>query len=269
MSMPKTQPSDNQTIAVAFLGLGGHIYKKARQAMGKSVITGIYAIVNPLGQTYIGRSIDYARRMKSYKTAKAKGQPKLHASITKFGWENHTHKLIISCEEEWLNELEQHHKFLFIEENGWENALFCSIDDDFVRAYTRAVKQWDLKGNLIAEHISITEAVLATGVRNVGCCVCGKQKSAGGFLWSYSEDPAPIPYKRNQTTKQGWENRKASVQKKQGRPIVQLNDQGEVLNEYPSIGEAAAAVAKRTNGGNIWRAIKKNNKAYGYNWAYK
>jgi group I intron endonuclease len=52
----------------------------------------------------------------------------------------------------------------------------------------RAILQMDLKGNVIREWNSITEALKTTGITGIANVVTGKSKNSGGFIWKYKED---------------------------------------------------------------------------------
>lgn len=60
---------------------------------------------------------------------------------------------------------------------------------------------------------------------------------------------------------------KANTNGKCSIPIVQLDLDGNFLNEYPSTNEANRCTGIRH--GNIWRAVKRNLTAGGYRWIYK
>jgi group I intron endonuclease len=47
------------------------------------------------------------------------------------------------------------------------------------------ILQYDLEGNFIKEWISIKEAKKYLGSGDIGGCLLGKQKQAGGFIWKY------------------------------------------------------------------------------------
>ena len=68
-----------------------------------------------------------------------------------------------------------------------ENNLHA-IKNHLHRHYTRAVKQYDLQGNLLATYNSIVEANKATGVNksNISQACRGVYKTIGGYRWSYS-----------------------------------------------------------------------------------
>jgi hypothetical protein len=64
-----------------------------------------------------------------------------------------------------------------------------NFDNQQVRSSVlKAVLQFDTEGNLINEFKSLAEAIRNTGVTTIGKCCCGKQKSAGGFVWKYKCD---------------------------------------------------------------------------------
>ena len=53
----------------------------------------------------------------------------------------------------------------------------------------KAIFQYDLDGNFIAEYESINEAARQLGTRNDGISAClrKKQNSSGGYIWKYKE----------------------------------------------------------------------------------
>lgn len=75
------------------------------------IMIGIYKITNPIGQVYIGQSINIKSRFYSYKRCLAKTQRKLHDSFLKFGVNNHLFETIEECciielnrsESKWIN----------------------------------------------------------------------------------------------------------------------------------------------------------------------
>ena len=91
---------------------------------------GIYKITNPTNKVYIGQAVDIDKRIEKYKWASSiKDQPKIKCSIEKYGWLNHKWEKIIECSIDELNYYESFYKQQFINELGWENALFCNIHD--------------------------------------------------------------------------------------------------------------------------------------------
>lgn len=54
----------------------------------------IYKIENPSGGIYIGKSCHYKSRIRCYRYSLAKGQPLLHHSFVKYGFDNHVFSII-------------------------------------------------------------------------------------------------------------------------------------------------------------------------------
>lgn len=50
-----------------------------------------------------------------------------------------------------------------------------------------SVFQYTKDGNFVKEYYSIHEATRQTGITNVGDCIRGKSKTAGGFVWKLKE----------------------------------------------------------------------------------
>ena len=69
-------------------------------------ICGIYRIISKTQKIYIGQSVDIHGRWDYYKKYSAEGQPKLHKSLNKHGFENHKFEIIEECSKEMLNERE-------------------------------------------------------------------------------------------------------------------------------------------------------------------
>lgn len=71
----------------------------------------IYKITNPNGRVYIGQSFNLKDRVRKYKKHATESQPKLHASLVKYGWDAHQFEIIeegfFSREE--IDRLEQTH----------------------------------------------------------------------------------------------------------------------------------------------------------------
>lgn len=75
-------------------------------------LCGIYKISSPSGKVYIGQSTNINKR-KTYYNNGCKGQPRLHNSIMKYGFNNHSFEILIICEEYELNKLEIYYADLF------------------------------------------------------------------------------------------------------------------------------------------------------------
>ena len=71
---------------------------------------GIYKITSPSGKIYIGQTTNYSKRHNAYKNHKCKLQPKLFASIEKYGFINHTIEIVKECQVEDLNYYERYYQ---------------------------------------------------------------------------------------------------------------------------------------------------------------
>lgn len=94
---------------------------------------GIYKITSPSNKIYIGQSKNIEKRIKSYKYSLAKGQPRLHNSIKKYGYKNHTFEIIHICEIHELFYFERYYQDLFSVE--LQNGLNCIINNDIIKPY--------------------------------------------------------------------------------------------------------------------------------------
>jgi len=66
-------------------------------------MTGIYKIINPIGDIYIGQTKNFSQRLEDHKSRKNKKANRLNESITKHGLKNHIITFIEECLEEDLN----------------------------------------------------------------------------------------------------------------------------------------------------------------------
>jgi group I intron endonuclease len=90
---------------------------------------GIYKIINPNGNIYIGQSIDLNRRIGSYKKmSNCNAQLKLYNSFLKYGVINHIFEIIENCSIDELNNRERYwQEFYKSVENGL-NCLYVKTD---------------------------------------------------------------------------------------------------------------------------------------------
>lgn len=70
--------------------------------------SGIYMIISPTARVYIGQAIDLFARVKTYRKCGCEGQPRIYASIKKYGWEAHYFSVIEYCSTEELNAKERY-----------------------------------------------------------------------------------------------------------------------------------------------------------------
>ena len=118
------------------------------------------------------------------------------------------------------------------------------------------VKQYSTNGTFLKEYESVKDAGRALGNETYSCdisaCCRGRLKTSHGFLWRYSNDSAPQPYKKPLT-----------------KAICQFSLEGDLIEEFPSITAAARKYdfMSVSSISNNLRGI--SNSAYGYLWKYK
>lgn len=79
---------------------------------------GIYRITNPNGKSYIGQTVNYDRRLKSYYKYRCKSQGKLYNSLKKYGFDSHIFQFIEECNDHELN----------IRERYWQDFYNVLVD---------------------------------------------------------------------------------------------------------------------------------------------
>lgn len=71
--------------------------------MKREIICGIYKITSPTGRVYIGESKNIYKRWDNYKKSnQTKSQPRVHHSLNKYSYENHTFEIVEECDFEDL-----------------------------------------------------------------------------------------------------------------------------------------------------------------------
>lgn len=84
---------------------------------------GIYTITSPTGKIYVGQTHRLIHRKSAYKKGYTKGQPKIHRSLNKHGWEAHKFEVVIEFKKDisqgWLDYWECFF-IKYFKENGFE-----------------------------------------------------------------------------------------------------------------------------------------------------
>ena len=79
----------------------------------KSNMIGIYKITSPNGRVYIGQSRNIQKRFSGYRRMKSIDQSRLHASLLKYGLDNHVFEIIEECEFLELNKRERFYQDMY------------------------------------------------------------------------------------------------------------------------------------------------------------
>lgn len=114
---------------------------------------GIYKITSPSGKIYIGQTTNYSKRHNAYKNHKCKGQPKLFASIEKYGFINHTIEIVKECEVKDLNYYERYYQEYYESVLNGLNLRYTATTDKsgFMSEETKKKMSDSGKGKIITE----------------------------------------------------------------------------------------------------------------------
>jgi len=226
--------------------------------------SGIYKITSPTGRIYIGQTTDFNRRKSWYKNIHTYQQPKIHNSLLKYGFENHTWEEIEKCEINMLNEREIFWKkyYLSLFNNNWDKLLFCEIYDSGGGPLSDLTKSKISKSNkgkkrspeaiknmsegLKGRKITWIDKII-TPERNKNLSKANKGKILG--------DKGNNP-KRIET---------------QSKPILQKDKNNNIINIFSSINEASRYLSgDNSKVANISNCLRNRTKtALGYKWEYK
>ena len=113
-------------------------------------ICGVYKIVNPVGQVYIGASTDIHKRFNNHKSGNSKNNRKLYQSFNTYGVDNHDFEILETCENEELNNKESFYgqKYKVLDDNKGLN-LAIPKDADGNGGYSKSANmnggKWGFK----------------------------------------------------------------------------------------------------------------------------
>jgi group I intron endonuclease len=209
---------------------------------------GIYKITNPNGKIYIGQSINIERRWKKYKDWINHNQPKIFRSIKKHGIENHKFEIIEECDIFILDERELYWKQYYLDILGWNNMLFCQLNDGnggFRSEETKRKISESNKGRIFSEESKL-KMKISRNKRNIS-------KETGQKISQSKKgiriDSIFTPERNNKLKK----------------PVVQFDLKGFLVAEYPSYIEA-----KEITGIKMTEALRgKCKTAGGFIWMKK
>lgn len=126
------------------------------------------------------------------------------------------------------------------------------------------IYQFTVDGKFVAKYPSANEAERTTGINAVNIIsVCNNKKSssAGGYLWSYTQDPKTILEKVKR--------KKKGLLVYGKRKVRQFSKDGDFLREYESIKEASVitGISKSTIQ-KVCSHVGYQKSAGGYKWEY-
>lgn len=127
---------------------------------------------------------------------------------------------------------------------------------DYVNSTCEHIIQFDLDGNILNVYESITEAAKKYNISPsvISRVILHQRCTCVNSIFMYYAD----------YLKYGFQKKERTIYMK---PIYQLDDNKNIINEFPSVVKAAQFVG--TKDSNISTAIGRNGKCAGYYWKYK
>ena len=229
---------------------------------------GIYKITNPQGKVYIGQSMSIENRKKSYKLqTQTQGQPKIHNSIQKYGFENHEFDIIEECSLEDLDIRETYWKQYYLNQvnMNWDMVLFCGLHDSGGGPKSEEHKRKIGNGNrgkIISQEIrdKISKSQPKTKYR--------KSETNVKIGLGQPKNKKPCSEIRKEKISEANKGKKFNLGKKyktkKFKPIIQYDLEGNFIKEWPSAKDIDLHFQ-----GRIYDVLNSNGKKYGYMWKYK
>jgi group I intron endonuclease len=231
---------------------------------------GVYSITNNINnKIYIGSTTsNFRHRYIQYCSAVKKElntQPVLHRAFKKYGFENFTFEIVCICNQENVLLMEQ---FYINKGTDYNSCLIAGSlqgykhpEDSKTRTIIKGnhhcaikINMYSLNNEFIKDFTSITEAQDYTNIKsksNISQCCKGKVFSAGGYRWSYANEPLKDRRKREFGT--------VKVALLKDDFYKEFHSQVECCEYLKSIGNT------NCNQGLINRALKNNIKVYNFN----
>ena len=217
---------------------------------------GIYKIENLInGSIYIGQSIDIEKRWSTHISILNQNNhynAHLQNAWNKYGSENFKFSIIEECKQFELNDREI---YWINKYDSFINGYNLTPGGGNTESFSKSVIQFDMNGKELNRYFSISEAETITGINYsmISECCSNKRKTAGGYIWQYEDGFVSVP---------SWH-----FQSRKFREICQINDDGKIINIFPS-----SAEAKRVTGicdTSIIRCCHYTlQSAGGYKWRY-
>ena len=217
---------------------------------------GIYKIENLInGSIYIGQSIDIEKRWSTHISILNQNNhynAHLQNAWNKYGSENFQFSIVEECKPLELNDREI---YWIKKYDSFINGYNLTSGGGNTESFSKSVIQFDMNGKELNRYFSISEAETTTGINYsmISECCSHKRKTAGGYIRQYEDGFVSIP---------SWH-----FQSRKFREICQINDDGKIINIFPS-----SAEAKRVTGicdTSIIRCCRGTlQSAGGYQWRY-
>lgn len=233
---------------------------------------GIYKITSPSGKIYIGQTTNYSKRHNAYKNHKCKRQPKLFASIEKYGFINHTIELIKECQVEELNYYERYYQEYYESVLNGLNLRYTATTDKsgFMSEETKKKMSDSGKGKIMSEEWRKNLGLVWLG-RNHTEETKKKMSEANKGKKKSAEHIAKLPQNQKGFKKKPHSEETKCLQSLnsgKSKKVNQYDLQGNFINQFRS-----GSQASRELGISVMSisscALGKTKTAGGFKWKYE
>lgn len=233
------------------------------------MVSGIYKIVNPKGEIYIGQSQNIKERKQKYKRNNTKSQPLIYESINKYGWENHSFEIL-----EYTSKTSSREKYWINFYDSCNKGLNKNLGGGGPKYYTKeSRKKMSLakKGKLTEEHINSIKIANSKPKPHISKLHKGKPSSMKGKSHTIETRKKMSLAKKGKTYEEiygiikGKELKLNRSLPRKGKDIICLNTKqtfdsikstSKVLNLNPrSISNILNGRAKQTRNGLIFKYV--------------
>lgn len=174
---------------------------------------GIYKISNNInGKVYIGKSKNIDKRFKQHikdsrRVNDRRGKTSMYKDAREIGWDNFSLEVIENCIPESLDDREFYWIGVYLDKGNCynvaqsqlkrlEDPIYYQQKKSELKKATdkmkKRVNQYDKEGNLVGTFDGVREASRITGISHHTIQKVAKgdkyRKTAGGFVWKYSEE---------------------------------------------------------------------------------
>ena len=233
---------------------------------------GIYKITSPSNKIYIGQTTNYSKRHNAYKNHKCKRQPKLFASIEKYGFINHTIEIVKECQVEDLNYYERYYQEYYESVLNGLNLRYTATTDKsgFMSEESKKRMSDSGKGKIITEEWRKNLSIAGMGRKHtkeekqkISQSHKGKKKSVEHIAKIQATLKTMQMPKRSEETKA-----LQSLNNGKSKKVNQYDLQGNFINQFRSCSQAGRELGI-SNMGISCCALGKTKTAGGFVWKYE
>lgn len=134
------------------------------------------------------------------------------------------------------------------------NMRYSNVAERVAKIRRKAVRQYTLNGEFVAEYKSVTEASKATNTAMLSICSCCKKRHgysyANGYIWRYADDTSEVVMIYDRRIEQ------YSLQGEYLRTFKTQSDAARAIGVTPSAIRCCLCGKTKSSGGFIWKKKK-------------